>query len=70
MYVLLWMAPEVLQRDVALMRQLLDRHLSDSWVLAWGPGQLADVAREWLPYKVRVWGGRAGCHALLLPGCV
>lgn len=52
LYVLLWMRPDVLQRDLPLMRMLVDRHLSDTWCVTWAPGQHADLAVEWDGFKV------------------
>ena len=28
-----------------------DKHFSDAWVIAWGPGFHADLASEWEPFR-------------------
>ena len=55
---MLFFVPAVLHGDGALMRVLVDKHLTDSWVLAWAPGFTSDVAQEWANYKVGTdqWG--------------
>ena len=50
---MLFFAPDVLHRDAALMRVLVDKHFVDSWVLAWAPGFTSDIAEEWANYKAR-----------------
>ncbi len=52
LYTVLFFAPDVLHRDAALMRVLVDKHFVDSWVLAWAPGFTSDIAEEWANYKV------------------
>jgi len=52
LYTVLFFAPDVLHRDAALMRVLVDKHFVDSWVLAWAPGFTSDIAEEWINYKV------------------
>ena len=53
LYTVLLFAPDVLHRDSALMRVLVDKHFVDSWVLAWAPGFTSDIAEEWGNYKAR-----------------
>ena len=53
LYTVLFFAPEVLHRDAALMRVLVDKHFVDNWVLAWAPGFTSDIAEEWANHKVR-----------------
>lgn len=33
------------------MRTLVDRHFSDTWVVAWGHGMLTDLATEWENFR-------------------
>ena len=54
LYTVLFFAPEVLHRDTALMRVLVDKHFVDSWVAAWAPGFTSDIAEEWANYKVHL----------------
>ncbi len=48
------MRPDLLHRDLPLMRMLVDRHFADTWCVMWAPGQHADLAVEWEPFKVCV----------------
>ncbi|KAK9917364.1 hypothetical protein WJX75_003552 [Coccomyxa subellipsoidea] len=51
LYLALYFVPQVLHRDSALMRTLVDRHFADNWVVAWGPGFRSDLALEWEGFK-------------------
>ena len=53
LYLVLFMAPDVLQSGAALMRILVDKHFSDTWAVAWAPGLTSDIAQEWANYKAR-----------------
>jgi WASH complex subunit strumpellin len=53
LYTVLFFAPDVLHRDAALMRVLVDKHFVDNWVLAWAPGITSDIAEEWASHKAR-----------------
>ena len=50
-YVLLYFAPEILREDGVAMRELVDRHYADSWVVPWAPGHVADLTVVWAPYS-------------------
>jgi WASH complex subunit strumpellin len=51
-YVLLYLVPELLHGDGAAMRELVDRHFADAWVLPWAPGgHSVDLTVAWEPYR-------------------
>ena len=40
-----------MQKDTAGMRELVDKHFADNWVISWAPGFLADLPVQWARYK-------------------
>lgn len=34
------------------MRELVDKHFVDNWVVPWSHGHFADLTLTWEPYKV------------------
>ncbi|KAK9819738.1 hypothetical protein WJX72_001772 [[Myrmecia] bisecta] len=65
-YLLLFYVPQVLHKDPALMRVLVDKHFSDSWMVPWAPGFCADLAWEWDQYRA----ARAALAGVVAPGRV
>lgn len=53
-YVVLHFAPADLIRDRSKMRELVDRHFSDSWVLPVYMGFTVDLAREWAEFPAAI----------------
>lgn len=53
LYLVLFFAPDVLHDGVAVMREVVDKHFIDNWVVAYGSGHLADLTHVWEPYEVR-----------------
>lgn len=51
LYLLLLYDPELLQHDTAAMRELVDKHFADNWVVSWAPGFLADLPVQWAQYS-------------------
>lgn len=50
-FTLLFFVPEVLHRETAVMRELVDKHFVDNWVVPWAHGLFADLTVTWEPYK-------------------
>jgi WASH complex subunit strumpellin len=50
-YLLLFLVPDVLHSDASAMRELVDRHFADAWVLPWAPGHAVDLTVAWEPYR-------------------
>lgn len=51
LYVILHWAPKILHKGTSAMREIVDRHYADNWVVAYGPGMTADLLTEWEPYE-------------------
>lgn len=51
LYVILYFAPHVLRDERATMREIVDRHFPDNWVIAYHMGHFVDLAVAWAPYK-------------------
>jgi len=51
LYVILYWAPKILRQGKSAMREIVDRHYADNWVIAYGPGLTADLLAEWEPYE-------------------
>ena len=50
LYVTLYFAPELLREEDATMREIVDRHFSDNWVIAWYMGYVVDLDAQWSRY--------------------
>eukprot|EP01126_Amoeba_proteus_P045763 TRINITY_DN5142_c0_g1_i4.p1 TRINITY_DN5142_c0_g1~~TRINITY_DN5142_c0_g1_i4.p1 ORF type:complete len:921 (-),score=205.68 TRINITY_DN5142_c0_g1_i4:85-2847(-) len=51
LYVCLYFAPEILKRENATMREIVDRHFPDNWVITVYLGFTVDLMYEWVPYN-------------------
>ena len=51
LYLVLYFAPDVLHDGVSVMREVVDKHFADNWVVAVGGGHLADLSTAWEPYE-------------------
>ena len=51
LYVILFFAPEILHKENAIMREVVDKHFADNWVIAYYLGNLVDLSVEWDSYK-------------------
>jgi hypothetical protein len=49
-YVLLFFTPDVLTNKDTMMREIVDKHFSDNWVLPYHLGELVDLTVEWQRY--------------------
>lgn len=51
LYVLLYFAPEILHREQATMREIVDKHFADNWIISWYLGFTVDLSVAWAGYK-------------------
>ena len=51
LYVVLYFAPNVLHGEFSTMREIVDKHFVDAWVVYYGQGMWADLSVEWEGYK-------------------
>jgi WASH complex subunit strumpellin len=50
LYVILYFAPDLLKNQKATMREIVDKHFNDNWVISKYMGQLVDLTVEWAHY--------------------
>jgi len=51
LYVILYFAPELLHNKEPVMREIVDKHWPDQWMVAFYMGYVIDLADAWAPYK-------------------
>eukprot|EP00039_Didymoeca_costata_P019334 m.337103 g.337103 ORF g.337103 m.337103 type:complete len:1151 (+) comp18047_c0_seq1:185-3637(+) len=51
LYVLLYFAPRILHNQQAKMREIVDKHFPDNWVISVYMGIIVDLVEAWEPYK-------------------
>ena len=51
LYVILYFAADLLQNDQAKMREIVDKHFPDNWVISYYMGFVVDLAQAWDNYK-------------------
>ena len=51
LYVILYFAPEILNNDQAKMREIVDKHFPDNWVISYYLGFVVDLSQAWDGYK-------------------
>mmetsp|Transcript_82253 Transcript_82253/g.199407 ORF Transcript_82253/g.199407 Transcript_82253/m.199407 type:complete len:1160 (-) Transcript_82253:74-3553(-) len=49
-YVVLYFTPEHLKRNKSMMREIVDKHFNDNWIVHIYMGKLADLSEEWSRY--------------------
>jgi WASH complex subunit strumpellin len=50
LYVILFFAPDILSKQKATMREIVDKHFNDNWVIVTYMGQIVDLMVEWDVY--------------------
>lgn len=50
-YVILYFDPDILSNQQAVMREIVDKHFPDNWVIPWYLGFTVDLSVEWKSYK-------------------
>lgn len=51
LYVILYFAPDILNNQRATMREIVDKHFNDNWVIAVYMGHVVDLWSEWSVYS-------------------
>jgi len=51
LYVILYFAPDILSNDQAKMREIVDKHFPDNWVISFSLGFVVDLSVAWDGYK-------------------
>lgn len=51
LYVILFFHAETLESDHVAMREIVNRHFGDAWVVAYALGHTADLTSMWAPYS-------------------
>ncbi|XP_073257126.1 WASH complex subunit 5-like isoform X2 [Porites lutea] len=51
LYVILFFAPDILQNQQAKMREIVDKHFPDNWVISIYMGIVVNLVEAWDPYK-------------------
>lgn len=50
-YMILYLAPNILHSEFAVMREIVDKHFPDNWVIPYYLGYTVDLSIEWDRYK-------------------
>jgi WASH complex subunit strumpellin len=50
LYVILFFAPDLLNKQKSTMREIADKYFNDNWVITTYMGQVVDLTVEWAPY--------------------
>jgi WASH complex subunit strumpellin len=51
LYVLLYFNPKILESKRSRMREIVDKHFSDNWVIPYYLGYYVDLCQWWEPYQ-------------------
>eukprot|EP00698_Gefionella_okellyi_P008153 TRINITY_DN2008_c0_g1_i2.p1 TRINITY_DN2008_c0_g1~~TRINITY_DN2008_c0_g1_i2.p1 ORF type:complete len:1001 (+),score=260.72 TRINITY_DN2008_c0_g1_i2:451-3453(+) len=51
LYVILYFSPDILHREQATMREIVDKHFADNWIISWYLGFTVDLSVAWAGYK-------------------
>ncbi|XP_020632450.1 WASH complex subunit 5-like [Orbicella faveolata] len=51
LYVILFFAPDILQNQQAKMREIVDKHFPDNWVISVYMGNVVNLVEAWDPYR-------------------
>ena len=54
LYVLLYFKPHILHDEKPVMREIVDKHFPDNWIISCYMGMTVDLTVEWAPYKAAV----------------
>ena len=50
LYVILYFAPHLLHKEQAVMREIVDKHFNDNWVISYYMGFTVDLSQTWAGY--------------------
>jgi WASH complex subunit strumpellin len=51
LYVILYFQPDILHKKDSIMREIVDKHFPDNWVITVHMGYAVDLSEQWAPYK-------------------
>ena len=51
LFVLLYFEPNWLTKESAKMREIVDKHFYDNWIVPVYMGNTVDLSKWWYPYK-------------------
>jgi WASH complex subunit strumpellin len=51
LYTILYFAPNILNEENSMMREIVDKHFADNWVVPFQMGFAVDLSQAWEPYK-------------------
>lgn len=54
LYVILYFSADILKKETATMREIVDKHFNDNWVITTYMGQIFDLTVEWAGYPAAV----------------
>ena len=54
LYIVLFFVPDTLHNQNATMREIVDKHFSDNWVISFYMGFVVDLSIMWEPYKAAI----------------
>lgn len=66
LYVILYFSPKTLNDEMATMREIVDKHFNDNWIITIYMGHIIDLSVEWLPYKA----AKTALDNVLQPGYI
>jgi WASH complex subunit strumpellin len=50
LYIISFFAPDILENEQATMREIVDKHFADNWIISYYLGYTADLSLCWAPY--------------------
>jgi len=51
LYTILYFAPKILETEASMMREIVDKHFCDNWLVPFQMGFVVDLSQAWEPYK-------------------
>ena len=50
LYIILYFAPDILENEQSIMREIVDKHFADNWIISYYLGYLVDLSQVWSVY--------------------
>ena len=50
LYIILYFAPDILEVEEATMREIVDKHFAENWIISYYLGYMTDLSAAWSPY--------------------
>jgi WASH complex subunit strumpellin len=51
LYIISFFAPDILENEQATMREIVDKHFADNWIISYYLGYTADLSLCWAPFS-------------------